>query len=146
MFNLIAQLVEKLSYFVNSLYLFLVVYYLFLLYLYGVLIEIFNYHIGTWNRVPSINSRLMIMLFILLYFAIIKYVERKISFLINWAHDNYFEHRVSEWLRCLTVDRSTCVRELAWANKCMHQSSFMKVTIHIENLHLVAELGLNLYH
>ena len=37
-------------------------------------------------------------------------------------------HRMSEWLRYPTVDRSARDRELACVNKCMHQSSLMKMT------------------
>ena len=40
---------------------------------------------------------------------------------------------VSKWLMYLTVDRSGRVREVAWANKCMHQSSLMKKIVCIEN-------------
>ena len=46
-------------------------------------------------------------------------------------------HRVFEWLRYLTADRLVRVRELPWANKCMHQSSLIKLTIHMDNLHRV---------
>ena len=42
-------------------------------------------------------------------------------------------HRVSDWLRYLTADRLVRVRELPWANICMHQSSLMKLIGHIEN-------------
>ena len=41
----------------------------------------------------------------------------------------YYEHRVFGWLRYLTVDRSVQVRELAWV---CHQSSLIKLTVHIE--------------
>ena len=51
------------------------------------------------------------------------------------------------WLRYLTVDQSARVRELAWANKCMNteQSSLIKLTVRIENLHRVTELDLDLH-
>ena len=59
------------------------------------------------------------------------------------CHTRYEEHRVSEQLRYLTVNWSTRVRE-PLANKCIHQSSFIKFTVRIENLHRVTELHLDL--
>ena len=49
----------------------------------------------------------------------------------------------TERSRYLTADR--LVPKLTWANKCMHQSSLIKLTVHTENLHLVTELNFNLY-
>ena len=51
----------------------------------------------------------------------------------------------SEWLRYLTADRLVRVQELSRANKCMHQSSLIKLTVHIKNLHRVTELNLDPY-
>ena len=61
---------------------------------------------------------------------------------------NYFysfdkcEYQVSEWSRYLTADRLVIVRELMWANICMHQSSLIKLAGHMETLHRVNELKL----
>ena len=45
----------------------------------------------------------------------------------------------------LTFDRLARVRELARVNKCMHQSSLIKVTVCIENLPRVTEFDLGSY-
>ena len=42
----------------------------------------------------------------------------------------------------IIADRLVRVRELPWANKYMPQSSLIKLTGHIENLHRVTELKL----
>ena len=89
--------------------------------------------------IPRVNVNHNLLQIKLLLDNFPAYTKRKCNHNLLWLL------LVSEWVKHLTVDRFAHVQELAWVNTCMHQSSLMKMTVRIENLHRVTELDLGLY-
>ena len=67
------------------------------------------------------------------FFFILLFKQSELKLVgVPYTIDFLMEHRVSKWLRYLTADRLVGVLELPLANKCMYQSSLIKLTVSSE--------------